>query len=114
VHGVGFYAQPSNARYKLQITLLYFIILVIHNFSQPIGTEEYSLAQYYCYCYYYYLTAIGLTPGGSSIHLHTSTNNTRNTVEWGRGVDHPRHVAPSLKKEYTFTYTSPVAHRGLF
>jgi hypothetical protein len=29
--------------------------------------------------YYYYLTAIGLTPGGSSTHLHTnSTQNTEN------------------------------------
>jgi hypothetical protein len=30
--------------------------------------------------YYYYLTAIGLTPGGISIHLHT--NSTQNTEEW--------------------------------
>jgi hypothetical protein len=29
--------------------------------------------------YYYYLTAIGLTPGGSSIHLHT--NSTQNTED---------------------------------
>jgi hypothetical protein len=33
----------------------------------------------YYYYYYYYLTAIGLTPGGSSIHLHT--NSTQNTED---------------------------------
>jgi hypothetical protein len=33
---------------------------------------------YYYYCYYY-LTAIGLTPSGSSIHLHT--NSTQNTED---------------------------------
>jgi hypothetical protein len=33
------------------------------------------------YYYYYYLTAIGLTPGGSSIHLHTnSTQKTQNGI----------------------------------
>jgi hypothetical protein len=31
----------------------------------------------YYYYYYYYLTAIGLTPGGGSTHLHT--NSTQNT-----------------------------------
>jgi hypothetical protein len=31
------------------------------------------------YYYYYYVTAIGLTPGGSSIHLHT--NSTHNTED---------------------------------
>jgi hypothetical protein len=31
------------------------------------------------YYYYYYLTAIGLTPSGSSIHLHT--NSTQNTED---------------------------------
>jgi hypothetical protein len=34
---------------------------------------------YYYYYYYYYLTAIGLTHGGSSIHLHT--NSTQNTED---------------------------------
>jgi hypothetical protein len=34
---------------------------------------------FYYYYYYYYLTAIGLTPGGSSIHLHT--NSTQNTED---------------------------------
>jgi hypothetical protein len=33
----------------------------------------------YYYYYYYYLTAIGLTPCGNRIHLHTnSTQNTEN------------------------------------
>jgi hypothetical protein len=31
------------------------------------------------YYYYYYLTAIGLTPGGISTHLHT--NSTQNTED---------------------------------
>jgi hypothetical protein len=31
------------------------------------------------YYYYYYLTAIRLTPGGSSTHLHT--NSTQNTAD---------------------------------
>jgi hypothetical protein len=34
---------------------------------------------YYYYYYYYYLTAIELTPGGSSIHLHT--NSTHNAED---------------------------------
>jgi hypothetical protein len=34
---------------------------------------------YYYYYYYYHLTAIGLTPGGSSTHLHT--NSTQNTED---------------------------------
>jgi hypothetical protein len=38
---------------------------------------------YYDYYYYCYLTAIGLTPGGSSIHLHT--NSTQN-IEDGRPI----------------------------
>jgi hypothetical protein len=38
--------------------------------------------------YYYYLTAIGLTPGGSSIHLHT--NSTQNT-------EHGTHITITRK-----------------
>jgi hypothetical protein len=34
---------------------------------------------YYYYYYYYYLTVIGLTPGGSNIHLHT--NSKQNTED---------------------------------
>jgi hypothetical protein len=34
---------------------------------------------HYYYYYYYYLTAIGLTPGGSSTHLHT--NGAQNTED---------------------------------
>jgi hypothetical protein len=37
---------------------------------------------YYYYYYYYYVTAIGLTPGGSSIHSHT--NSTQNTEDGTR------------------------------
>ena len=31
----------------------------------------------------------------------------------GRGVDHPPHLAPRLKKEYSFTSTPPLGLRGL-
>jgi hypothetical protein len=31
-----------------------------------------------------------------------------------RGIDHPPHLAPRLKKEDSFTYTSPLGLRGLF
>jgi hypothetical protein len=32
----------------------------------------------------------------------------------GRGADHPPHLAPRLKKEYSSTYSPPVGLRGLF
>jgi hypothetical protein len=32
----------------------------------------------------------------------------------GRGVDHPPHLAPKLKKEYSYTSTPPLGLRGLF
>ena len=32
----------------------------------------------------------------------------------GRGVDHPPHLAPSLKKEYSYTSTPYLGLRGLF
>ena len=32
----------------------------------------------------------------------------------GRGVDHPPHLAPMLKKEYSYTSTPPLGLRGLF
>jgi hypothetical protein len=41
----------------------------------------------------------GLFPGGESA---------------GRGVDHPYHLAPMLKKEYSYTSTSPLSLHGLF
>jgi len=31
-----------------------------------------------------------------------------------RGVDHPLHLAPRLKKEYSYTYTPHLGLRGLF
>jgi hypothetical protein len=45
----------------------------------------------YYYYYYYYLTAIGLTPGGSSIHLHT--NSTQNTEDG-------THITITMGKNY--------------
>ena len=32
----------------------------------------------------------------------------------GRGVDHPPHLAPMLKKEYSYTSTTPMGLSGLF
>jgi len=32
----------------------------------------------------------------------------------GRGVDHPHHLAPRLKKEYSCNSTPPLGFRGLF
>jgi len=32
----------------------------------------------------------------------------------GRGVDHPPHLAPRLKKKYSYTSTPPLGLRGLF
>ena len=32
----------------------------------------------------------------------------------GRGVDHPLHLAPRLKKEFSYTSTPPLGFRGLF
>ena len=32
----------------------------------------------------------------------------------GSGVDHPPHLAPRLKKEYSYTSTPPLGLRGLF
>jgi len=32
----------------------------------------------------------------------------------GRGVDHPTHLAPRLKKEWSYTSTPPLNLRGLF
>jgi len=31
----------------------------------------------------------------------------------GRGVDHPPRLAPRLNKEYSYTSTRPLGHRGL-
>jgi hypothetical protein len=35
-------------------------------------------------------------------------------AEAWRGVDHPPHLAPRSKKEYSYTSTPPVGLRGLF
>jgi len=32
----------------------------------------------------------------------------------GRGFDHPPHIVPRLKKEYSYTSTPPLDLRGLF
>jgi hypothetical protein len=54
------------------IRILYFYINLFWKFK----------IIFYYYYYYYYLTAIGLTPGGSStVHIYTRTNSTQNTED---------------------------------
>jgi hypothetical protein len=48
-------------------------------FMSHLWRLEFCCCYYYYYYYYYYLTAIGLTPGGISTHLHT--NSTQNTED---------------------------------
>jgi hypothetical protein len=65
----------------------YFAFMYVHNnhchrVSTHLQLNKLLLALlqfYYYYYYYYYLTAVGLTPGGSRIHLHT--NSTQNTKD---------------------------------
>jgi len=55
---------------------------------------------------------------GPGAHTASSTMGTRSFpgVKWlGRGNDHPPpHLAPRLKKEWSYTSTSPLGLRGLF
>jgi hypothetical protein len=52
--------------------------------------------------YYYYLTVIGLTPGSTSIHLHTnSTQNTEDgthiTITWKKTIARKK-ITITIKK----------------
>ena len=53
---------------------------------------------------------------GLGVHPASYTMGT-GSFPWvkrsGRGVDHPPHLAPRLKKELRYTYTSPLGHHGL-
>jgi hypothetical protein len=47
-------------------------------------------------------------------YLDVCTATSRQWVKRpGRGVDHPPHIAPRLKKEYNYTFTPPLCLRGL-
>jgi hypothetical protein len=71
----------------------------------------------------------GLNPGGGGARFsalvqtgpgaypasYTMGTGSFPGVKWpGRGVDHPLHLAPRLKKEYSYTSTFPLGFRGLF
>jgi hypothetical protein len=61
------------------LALMYFYIRTFRSMCAVPNMAVFcsSFYYYYYYYYYYYLTAIGLTHGGSSVHLHThSTQNT--------------------------------------
>jgi hypothetical protein len=54
---------------------------------------------------------------GSEAHLASYTMGTGSfpgVKRPGRGVDHPSHLPPRLKKEYSYTSTSPMGLRDLF
>jgi hypothetical protein len=64
---------------RVTFTLTYAILLHVFNTAHVTLVYE---CYYYYYYYYYYLTAIGLTPGNTSTHLHT--NSTQNTEDGTR------------------------------
>jgi hypothetical protein len=54
---------------------------------------------------------------GPGVHPASYTMDTGSFpgVKWpGRGVDHPPHLVPRLKKEYSYAATPPLGFRGLF
>ena len=58
-----------------------------------------------------------LVQTGSKAHPASYTMGTgsfKGIERPGRGVDHPPHLAPRLKKEWSYTSTTPLGLRGLF
>jgi hypothetical protein len=54
-------------------------------------------------------------PGTHPSSYTMYTESRPGTKRPGRGVDHPHHMPPMLKKEYSYTYVySPLGLRGLF
>ena len=53
-------------------------------------------------------------PGAYSISYTTGTGSFPGVKRPRRGVDHPPHLAPRLKKGYSDTSTPPMGLRGLF
>jgi hypothetical protein len=54
---------------------------------------------------------------GSEAHPSSYTMDTGSSPGLkrpGRGIDHPPHLAPRLKKEYSYTSTPPLGLRDLF
>jgi len=55
------------------------------------------------------------TGPGAYLASYTMGTGSFPRVEWsGRGVDHPPHLAPRLKKKYSYSCTPPMGPRGLF
>ena len=53
-------------------------------------------------------------PGAHQISYTMGTGSFLGVKRPGRGVDHPPHLAPRLKKEYSYISTPPLGLRGLF
>jgi len=53
-------------------------------------------------------------PGAHPAFYTRGTGSFLGVKRPGRGVDHPPHPAPRLKKEYSYTSTPPLSLRGLF
>jgi hypothetical protein len=53
-------------------------------------------------------------PGTHLASYTTGTTSFPGVKRPGRGVDHPPHLAPKLRKEYSYTSTPPLEFRGLF
>jgi len=53
-------------------------------------------------------------PGAHPASYKIGTGSFAGVKRLGRGVDHPPHLAPRLKKEYGYTSTSPLDLRALF
>jgi hypothetical protein len=52
-------------------------------------------------------------PGAHRASYTTGTWSLLGVKRLGRGVDHPPHLAPRLKKEENYTFTPPLGLRGL-
>jgi hypothetical protein len=53
-------------------------------------------------------------PGAHPASYTVGTRSFPGVKRPGHGVDHPPHLAPRLKKEFSYTSTPPLGFRGLF
>ena len=53
-------------------------------------------------------------PGAHPASYTMGTGSLPGVKRPGRGVDHPPHLAPTLKEEYSYTSAPPLGLRGLF
>ena len=59
-------------------------------------------------------TPVQTGPGAHPASYTKGTGSFPGVKRPGRGVDHPSHLVPRLKKEYSYTYTAGLGLRGLF